>query len=537
MVNQSFSINQGKVVESKRNHLFRKPVAILTGLIWVLPVFAQDINLVEKLHTAEAEHVNQKDLYHMVQRGEPEIAFETAFELGDELFEVTFNSLDGVGANVGEGMRFSRIPRADLNGADEWANHFPKRETGPNGRSCLSCHNVPFADGGGETSSNVHRDPTHSGMMSRFIQRNATHMFGSGAIQRAAEEMTEELHARRDYLQQAVCGRDRSRSLRMRSKGVDFGRLIAHPLSSSPCRVSFDTAQLEGIDDDLVVKPFQWKGSEKTLRTFNAGAFHNELGMQPVETVGYDQDGDFDGVSNEITIGDQTAMAIYLAAQPRPTTKLELERLNLIALSKDEKRAIRQGRRVFGQAGCTGCHKPRLKLDDAVFSEPSQNKYYRDDIFPSGLAAVSEYLDPAVPVTFDLTADQPDNQVDLGNGEIFHLGALQKDLQGRAIVNLFGDLKRHDMGAELAEPVDETGTGAATFITKELWGVGSTAPYLHDGRATTLAEAILAHGGEAQASRRLFRELNADDQQNLIAFLENLVIVLLPDDDEEDQDD
>jgi len=85
-------------------------------------------------------------------------------------------------------------------------------------------------------------------------------------------------------------------------------------------------------------------------------------------------------------------------------------------------------------------------------------------------------------------------------------------------------LKRHDMGDDLAEAVDEVGTGASNFLTKELWGVGSTAPYLHDGRATTLAEAISFHGGESAGSRDNFNALSGDEQKALIAFLKNLVL-------------
>jgi CxxC motif-containing protein (DUF1111 family) len=91
-------------------------------------------------------------------------------------------------------------------------------------------------------------------------------------------------------------------------------------------------------------------------------------------------------------------------------------------------------------------------------------------------------------------------------------------------VRLFGDLKRHDMGRGLAERIDETGTGRSTWITKELWGVGSTAPYLHDGRATTITEAVLEHGGEAAASRDAAKRLPAAERAQLVAFLENLVL-------------
>ena len=85
-------------------------------------------------------------------------------------------------------------------------------------------------------------------------------------------------------------------------------------------------------------------------------------------------------------------------------------------------------------------------------------------------------------------------------------------------------LELHDMGPGLAESIDEVGSGASVWMTKELWGVGSTAPYLHDGRATTLTEAILEHGGEAAPSRQAFEGLSATRQADLIAFLESLVL-------------
>jgi CxxC motif-containing protein (DUF1111 family) len=66
-------------------------------------------------------------------------------------------------------------------------------------------------------------------------------------------------------------------------------------------------------------------------------------------------------------------------------------------------------------------------------------------------------------------------------------------------------------------------------MTAELWGVGSTAPYLHDGRASTLTEAILGHDGDAAASRAAFRSLPTADQADLITFLNNLVLFKAPD--------
>jgi hypothetical protein len=548
--------------------------------------------------------------------------FIEAFECGDELFEVRFNALDGVGANVGDGQRFTRAPRADKTGPTEWANHFPERATGPNAEACNICHNDPFDDGSGPAGVNVARDPLHSANPGQFINRNTPHVFAPGAVQVLAEEMTADLHAIRaaaiaraagggggiscsivssntwpgnyqvdvqvvnnggnttngwsvmlNFNQAAniynawnttitngntaavtaanvgynagispggsitfgiqgtrgsgtftppTCqgsGGGSPVTMALTTKGVSFGSITANPNGT------VNTSAVTGIDSDLVVKPFQWKGNTFTIRDFNRGASHNELGMQAVEITGDNVDGDGDGIVNEMGIGDQTALAIYLAAQPRPVTTLELNALGLLEtpLTSAEINAIQQGSATFEQIGCAGCHRPSLTANDPVFREPSLYATHRDAIFPAGQDPIASGVNPANPVMFDLTADQPDNIIDF-NGQEVRLGSFEANAQGGAIVRLYGDLKRHDMGPGLAENIDEANTGASVWITKELWGVGSTAPYLHDGRATTLTEAILLHGGVATASRNAADALNDTAFSNMIAFLNSLVL-------------
>ena len=72
-----------------------------------------------------------------------------------------------------------------------------------------------------------------------------------------------------------------------------------------------------------------------------------------------------------------------------------------------------------------------------------------------------------------------------------------------------------------------------------MWGVGSTAPYMHDGRAPTLAEAILAYAesdsdtaSDARAARAAYRARSDADKRALIAFLENLVLFKVEEEDE-----
>ena len=77
-----------------------------------------------------------------------------------------------------------------------------------------------------------------------------------------------------------------------------------------------------------------------------------------------------------------------------------------------------------------------------------------------------------------------------------------------------------------------------TFLTENLWGVGSTAPYMHDGRATTLAEAILEHATRrerpergAPRARRTCRAATSD-KRAVIAFLDNLVLFKIEEEEE-----
>ena len=510
-LNRVFILNKAEDVS-----LLKRLLSLYTFMIvFASDAFAVDLIEVGRVHSPQGEHCEQSELLAIT---DPLDRFTETFECGDELFAARFNALDGVGGNVGDNLRFTRVPRADKTGANEWANHFPPRATGPNAETCAICHSDPFDDGSGLAGVNVVRDPLHSGDVGQFIQRNTPHMFGEGALQRLAEEMTVSLHQQVDQARESSCAQNGTPIfVNLTAKNVAFGSITVF------CNGLDDTSRLTGIDPDLVVKPYQWKGNFISLRSFNRDAAHQEIGMQPVETTGDGVDGDGDGIMDELSIGDMTAMAVYLAAQPRPVTKLELNDLGILQLTRDEISSIKHGSDVFNQSGCGDCHRPAMMIDNPVFSEPSQVAEFREDIFPAGQDTRLNGVDPANPISFDLTKDQPDNIIEV-NGKTIHFGAFEKTRNGAAIVRLYGDLKRHEMGATLAENIDETGTGASTWLTKELWGVGSTPPYLHDGRATTLMEAILEHGGEARVARDTVFNLGDSDKTDLIAFLDNLVL-------------
>lgn len=92
----------------------------------------------------------------------------------------------------------------------------------------------------------------------------------------------------------------------------------------------------------------------------------------------------------------------------------------------------------------------------------------------------------------------------------------------RGPLPLYSDLLLHDMGDALADGLLQGLAGSSEFRTQPLWGLAAVGPYLHDGRAETVPDAILAHGGEAQRSRDAFAALDAAEQDSVVEFLMTL---------------
>jgi CxxC motif-containing protein (DUF1111 family) len=98
----------------------------------------------------------------------------------------------------------------------------------------------------------------------------------------------------------------------------------------------------------------------------------------------------------------------------------------------------------------------------------------------------------------------------------------------RQTIHPYTDLLLHDMGEGLADGRPDFRAGPRDWRTAALWGIGlsqsvnGNGSLLHDGRARNLTEAILWHGGEAQASRDAFKTMTEPDRQALLAFLKSL---------------
>jgi len=228
------------------------------------------------------------------------------------------------------------------------------------------------------------------------------------------------------------------------------------------------------------------------MRDFDRGATQFHFGIQPVEVVGANTDEDGDGVENEVTVAEMTALHIFDVTNPRPF----MERLDARA---------KAGFQTFHHIGCADCHTPEMTTESRFLP----------------LAHPEDPTDPWADVYLEIDLRK---QV----GKTQKEGFQQKGTG--VVVPLFSDLKRHDMGPRLAETF-ERGEINRQFITARLWGIGDTEPYLHDARATTLYAAIEFHGeddpdpgdmSEAQEARDNFLNLRPRQQRNLIRFLRHL---------------
>lgn len=296
---------------------------------------------------------------------------------------------------------------------------------------------------------------------------NPPFLFGSGGIELAGKEMTADLQALKAQAQA-----NPGVPVALVTKGVSFGSITFDG-------VSFDTSAVEGIDDDLVVRPFGRKGEFSSIRKFDIGALQFHMGMQADEDVGFGVDADGDGIVNEVIDGELTALHVFGTNLEKPVE---------VGTKRND---VKAGRAIFTSAGCVMCHVPALEtntrfLDYAfpeVETDPTQNVY----------------------LSTNLTKE----------------ARFDKNNQGGVTVPSYSDLKRHNMGPLLAET---TGNPAVDpfFVTPRLWGIADTAPYLHDGRALTLRQAISMHGGEGQFAANNFLALSSSDQKNLLQFLNSL---------------
>jgi cytochrome c peroxidase len=168
------------------------------------------------------------------------------------------------------------------------------------------------------------------------------------------------------------------------------------------------------------------------------------------------------------------------------------------------------GLRLFQSLGCEQCHVQNLQINhDRRVADLATNYDTVRGIFNSMFST-------ATPLVMSMS-------------DGFGFPPLKSPAGNPFMVkNIFTDFKRHDLGPAFYER-NYNGTTQKLFMTRALWGVGSTSPYGHDGRSINLREVILRHGGEAQAARDNFDHLSDPNQARVQEFLNSLV--LFPPDD------
>ena len=208
---------------------------------------------------------------------------------------------------------------------------------------------------------------------------------------------------------------------------------------------------------------FGWKAQQATVLAFSGDAYVNEMGITnrlfPTENAPngnaallaqFDRVADPEDRPDPVTgKADFEFVADFMRfLGPPPTVAFTPSAL--------------QGRQLFAQINCSGCHTPRMM---------------------TGASDV-----PALSF---------------------------KD------VNLYSDLLLHDMGA-LGDGIAQGTAGPRDMKTPPLWGLRASGPYLHDGRAGTVDRAIQLHDGEALTSRNAYLGLTAAQRQQLLDFLNSI---------------
>jgi hypothetical protein len=211
-----------------------------------------------------------------------------------------------------------------------------------------------------------------------------------------------------------------------------------------------------------------------TVRPRDRGKVLSKVGVSK-------DDPDRDGYLEELSCGDVDLAEHFLFHMPPPAEKPTA--------------ASRAGRTRFEALGCASCHTPDWTLD-------RDRRLFR----------------------LDVTAGE-DGRL---TGKLVRTAVETKDglvPEGKPFVarGVYSDFRKHDVGPAFEE-LGFDGTITRRWRTPPLWGLGSSAPYGHDGASLDLEDVILRHGGEAAASTEKYAKLSEAEHAELLAFLRSLVL-------------
>lgn len=425
----------------------------------------------------------------------PYDSFDFINNIGIGLFVLPHNTLGGLGRPAATGNATPTRREALTDAASAFS-----RLSGVDSTSCVGCHALPNIGAAGDFAVNNFEGAELSAqpeniLKSGFNERSTPAIQGAGAIELLGREMTQDLFAIRDKAIETARRSGKKVRLPLVSKTVSFGFITAYPNGK------IGTREVEGVDEDLIIKPFGRKGTTRSLREFTVNGLNRHHGLQAVERYGVEQTGtkdfDEDGVEDELSVGDVTALVIFQAQLETPVQQLPP--------TPAAQRAATAGEALFTDLACAHCHRPRLKLENTRFCEPY------------ALNTPGTFADTSQSFCFDLTTTGAQPRIAPGPN-------------GGAEIRAFTDLKRHRICDAknthfCNERTPERGVAPDQFITSKLWhsGVGKGL-HSHRGDISTLNEVILAHGGEATVSRNRYQALNATQQASVVEFLKTLQI-------------
>ena len=218
---------------------------------------------------------------------------------------------------------------------------------------------------------------------------------------------------------------------------------------------------------------FGWKAGQPTVAQQAAGAFRGDIGIStPLYAAPYGDCTEAQQACRTAPHGGASDPEHGAEATEKMFDLLVFYSRNLAvpARRKLDDAQVLRGKRLFYEAGCTACHRPKFVTR-------------RDSI---------------------------------GKEQSFQL------------IWPYTDLLLHDMGEGLADNRPEGEAGGREWRTPPLWGIGLTKTvnghtlFLHDGRARNLLEAILWHGGEAEAAKQRVVAMTRAEREALLAFLNSL---------------
>jgi hypothetical protein len=426
--------------------------------------------------------------------------------------------------------------------------------------SCGACHNVPYRDAGAGMTI-----PKNGG-----TGRNSPHLFGGGLLEMIGMQMRLQALAIADTNRDGWISMAESKGKRCLIRNVprgiggegveiDFGSFedldgdgypdlnpIFFPIfvDKDGKRIPFArnlnspdvagyTLQVQVFGFGHLYMPFRPPVST-TLRAFTATPFDIHAGLQscdPTTFTSRHQDGlglvsnagaqqfvneagkdrgavrgptgiskddpDRDGYCEEITEGDLDMVEWYLLNHPAP------------ARGRKTKDSLR-GEKLFQEIGCTSCHVPDWQLfAHNPGGRDYTERYDGDRRF------------------FDLQVAYNEKTERL-EGRVQTLGERRgkRWLPGRqawTVRGVYSDFKYHDVGPDFYQ-MQFDGSMVKQWRTTPLWGVGTTAPYGHDGASLDLDAVIRRHGGKALRSRQAYLALGEDDRRQVVCFLQNLIL-------------